>query len=260
MRGWYYPGRFFVKVIPVTGYSGSGKTTFICSLIPLLARYGPVGTVKHTGHHSMVIPEGKDTTVMFQAGALAVTGIDEEKTLITTRSTSLTGALDILAMEGVAIVIVEGYKGSPIPKIIIGDLEAEGCVLRDPAPEDVTAVLDRFPDYISREELLRALATGCRGRGKPCSLASASVSLAALPGEEPLSQVEKELPALVSRMEKLPGVAAARAEIRRAALFGGPDEILVAVAAGTAEEAAGALGAALSRCREVLENLNPPGS
>ncbi|HVN65323.1 MAG TPA: molybdopterin-guanine dinucleotide biosynthesis protein MobB, partial [Methanomicrobiales archaeon] len=63
-----------MKIIQVTGVSGSGKTTFIRSLIPLLTRSGPVGTVKHTGHHSMEAPKGKDTTVMFEAGARAVAG------------------------------------------------------------------------------------------------------------------------------------------------------------------------------------------
>ena len=121
-----------MKVIPVTGLSGSGKTTFIRSLIPVLARFGPVGTVKHTGHHSMELPKGKDTTVMFGAGAVAVAGIDQEKTLITLGSTSLADALDILAGQGIAIAVMEGYKGSPLPKIVIGDIDLEGCVLRQP--------------------------------------------------------------------------------------------------------------------------------
>ncbi|HMK16120.1 MAG TPA: molybdopterin-guanine dinucleotide biosynthesis protein MobB, partial [Methanomicrobiales archaeon] len=42
-----------MKIVQVAGFSGSGKTTFIRALIPLLSRLGPVGTVKHTGHHSM---------------------------------------------------------------------------------------------------------------------------------------------------------------------------------------------------------------
>ncbi len=41
-----------MRIIHVAGLSGSGKTTFIRSLIPELSRLGPVAAVKHIGHHS----------------------------------------------------------------------------------------------------------------------------------------------------------------------------------------------------------------
>ncbi|MDD1669242.1 MAG: molybdopterin-guanine dinucleotide biosynthesis protein MobB [Methanomicrobiales archaeon] len=237
-----------MKVIPVAGISGSGKTTFIRALLPLLSRYGPVGTVKHIGHHSMELSEGKDTTVMFAEGARVVAGIDQEKTLLTVRSTSVIDALDILAGQGVAFAVVEGFKGSPWPKIVMGDLEAEGCLLRNPAPEDVIDALDRFPDYVTLGEIIRELAAGCRGRGKPCTMAAATVPVPAGMKEDTL-----ELPALVRSMEDLPGIAAARAAIRHGALFGATDEIIVAVAAESGEEASSALQIGLLWCGEILE-------
>ena len=235
-----------MKIIQVTGVSGSGKTTFIRSLIPLLTRSGPVGTVKHTGHHSMLLPKGKDTTVMFEAGALVVAGIDQEKTLITLKGTSLTDALDFLAGQGVAVAVIEGYKGSSLPKVVIGNLEAEGCVLRDPAPGDVIPVLHRFPDYVTLGEILRELGETCRERGnQPCTTATVTIPLPA-----GAKQAPQELPALMRRMEAIPGVIGARAAIRQGALFGGTDELLVAVAAGTGEEASSALQLALHVYRE----------
>lgn len=146
-----------MKVIPVSGPSGSGKTTFIRALIPLLRRLGPVGTVKHIGHHAMDLPEAKDTTVMFKAGAVAVAGIDEEKTIVTLRSTSLPNALGILSSQGVVFAVVEGYKTGPLPKIVIGDVDVENCILRNPSPEEVIRSLDRFPDYDTLGERLRSL-------------------------------------------------------------------------------------------------------
>jgi len=234
-----------MKVIPVTGVSGSGKTTFIRSLIPLLARFGPVGTVKHTGHHSMLLPKGKDTTVMFEAGALVVAGIDQEKTLVTLRSTSLTDALDFLAGQGIAVAVIEGYKGSSLPKIIIGDLEAERCVLRDPEPEEVIPVLDRFPDYHSPGELLRELGVECREEGGECVMAFSTVPLprgTADPGPS--------LPGIARAVEGLAGVIGVEAAYRQGSLFGGTDEVIIAVAARNGEAAVEALGAALSRLRE----------
>jgi molybdopterin synthase catalytic subunit len=241
-----------MKVIPVTGLSGSGKTTFIRALVPLLTRYGPVGTVKHTGHHSMLLPKGKDTTVMFEAGVLVVAGIDQEKTLITMKGTSLTDALDFLAGQGIAIAVMEGYKGSDLPKIIIGDLEAGGCVLRDPGPGDVIPVLDRFPDYHSLGEILRELKKECEGRAGPFTLASSTVPLHKGSTGEALASLERAFPDIIRRAEDLSGVIRARAAIRRGSLFGGNDEVLVAVAAESGEVAAGALGTALSRYREIL--------
>jgi molybdopterin-guanine dinucleotide biosynthesis protein MobB len=244
VAGRYHPGSVIMKVIQVTGVSGSGKTTFIRSLIPLLARLGRVGTVKHTGHHSMLLPKGKDTTVMFEAGAQVVAGIDQGKTLITLKGTSLTDALDFLTGQGVAIAVMEGFKGSSLPKIIIGNLEAEGCVLRDPPPEDVISVLDRFPEYTTLGEILRELGETCRrGQGRPCTMATATVPLPA-----GLKEIPQELPALARRMEALSGVTGARAAIRHGALFGGTDELLVAVAAESGEEASAALQLAFHRC------------
>ncbi|MDD1667884.1 MAG: molybdopterin-guanine dinucleotide biosynthesis protein MobB [Methanomicrobiales archaeon] len=244
-----------MKVIPVAGTSGSGKTSFILALIPLLSRMGPVGTVKHVGHHAMEVPEGKDTTVMFATGARAVAGIDLEKTIVTLRSTSVIDALDLLAGQGVAFAVVEGFKGSRWPKIVIGDLEAEGILLRNPSPEDVIRNLDRFPDYVTLGELLHELGEACREQGQPCTTATATIPLPALVKEDSL-----ELPALVRDMEALSGIRGARAAIRHGALFGGADELIVAVAAGSAEEASSALQVALPGCLEDREGPgNTPG-
>ncbi|HTY53045.1 MAG TPA: molybdopterin-guanine dinucleotide biosynthesis protein B [Methanomicrobiales archaeon] len=236
-----------MKIIPVTGVSGSGKTTFIRSLVPLLSGLGPVGTVKHTGHHSMLLPKGKDTTVMFEAGAVAVAGIDQEKTLVSLRSTSLTGALDFLAGQGIAVAVIEGYKGSRLPKIIIGDLEAEGCILRNPEPEGVVPVLDRFPDYFSLGGILKELEAECREEGGECVTASSIVPLprgAADPGPS--------LPGIAQEVGGLPGVIGVEAAFRQGSLFGGTDEVILAVAARNGESAVAGLGAALSRLQEIF--------
>jgi len=236
-----------MKVIQVTGVSGSGKTTFIRSLVPLLSGLGPVGTVKHTGHHSMLLPKGKDTTVMFEAGAVAVAGIDQEKTLVTLRSTSLTDALDFLAGQGIAVAVIEGYKGSSLPKIIIGNLDAEGCVLRDPEPEEVIPILDRFPDYYSLGGILRELGAECREEGGECVIASSGISLPAGTADP-----GPALPGIARGVEGLAGVIGVEVAFRQGSLFGGTDEVILAVAARDGESAAAGLGAALSRLQEIL--------
>jgi molybdopterin synthase catalytic subunit len=240
-----------VKVIPVTGLSGSGKTTFIRTLIPILARFGPVGTVKHTGH-PMDLPPGKDTTVMFGAGAAAVAGIDQKKTLITLGSTSLAEALDILAGRGIAIAVVEGYKGSPLPKIVIGNIDLEGCILRNPDPEDVIRCLDRFPDYITLGEILRQLDAECMAEKGPVTMAASTTPLSFGGEGDALSALERALPRIAGAGKCLPGVIGVRAAIHHGTLFGRPDELLIAIAAERGGEAASALEQAFSRCQEEL--------
>jgi len=221
-----------VRVIQVAGLSGSGKTTFIRALLPLLSRFGPVGTVKHVGHHAMELPEGKDTTVMFGEGAAAVAGIDREKTVVTLRSTSLADALDILSLQGVSVVVVEGWKTGPLPKIAIGDVESENCILRNPSPEEVIRSIERFPEYFTPWELSRGLADESGAAGRPAAMAWAALPL-------PPGIREKDL----SRMKPdRPGVRGVRAAIHRGSPFGRKDELLVAVAAETGEAAAAALG------------------
>jgi molybdopterin-guanine dinucleotide biosynthesis protein MobB len=236
-----------VKVIPVAGHSGSGKTTLIRALIPLLARHGPVGTVKHTGHHSMELPKVKDTTVMFRAGAVAVAGINREKTLITLEGTSLADALDILAGHGVAVAIVEGYKSGPLPKIVIGEADVENCILRNPEPEEVIRSLNRFPDYFSIGGILREL--GEKGRA---GLVASATPLPPEWDENALSLLEGMLPEITEPVRILPGLIAARALIQRGVPFGRPNELLVAVAGGRAGDAAAGMAGIISGCRREM--------
>jgi len=242
-----------VKVIPIAGLSGSGKTTFIRALIPLLARIGPVGTVKHTGHHSMELPEGKDTTVMFSAGAAAVAGVDREKTLVTLHGSSLAGALDILSGQGISFAVVEGYKSSPLPKIVIGDIDLEGCVLRNPGPGEVIRVLDRFPDYFTLGGILRELGNGCQPGDEPVSIAASAIRLPPEPDEKTFMAFERLLPRIVGSAQDLPGVISARAAVQKGVPFGRPNELLVGVAGRGAEGAAAGMVRIVSGCKREME-------
>jgi molybdopterin-guanine dinucleotide biosynthesis protein MobB len=231
-----------VKVIPVAGLSGSGKTTFIRALIPLLAKSGPVGAVKHIGHHAMQLPEGKDTTVMLGAGAGTVAGIDLEKTIIILKSTSLADALALLSGQGIAYAVVEGYRTGPLPKIAIGDAEVEGCILRNPSPDEVIRSLDRFPSYYTLGEMRRELEDESRAEGRPADLACAMISLPERMEGKYLSRPGDDLP----------GVIGMRVVIHRGSLFGKADELLIAVAAETGEAAAAALGRMMEQNRGIL--------
>jgi molybdopterin synthase catalytic subunit len=43
--------------------------------------------------------------------------------------------------------VIEGFKQKAFPRIVIGDLETNQCVLTNPYPDEVLAYLDAFEDF-----------------------------------------------------------------------------------------------------------------
>jgi molybdopterin-guanine dinucleotide biosynthesis protein MobB len=136
-----------MKIIQVVGRSNTGKTTFIKNLIPELRKLGSVSVIKHLGDHNYGLEEGKDTTVFFQAGADMAIGIDAEKSVVAIHKNTLDDALILLAQSGMDYTVIEGFKQYPFPKIVIGNLEIEKCVLTNPTVNEVVINLDLFEDY-----------------------------------------------------------------------------------------------------------------
>jgi molybdopterin-guanine dinucleotide biosynthesis protein MobB len=136
-----------MKIIQVSGLSNTGKTTFIKQLIPVLRTKGRVGVIKHLGDHEYLLEKGKDTTGFFDAGAEISAGIDGDKSVVAIRNNSLDAILALLSIQGMDFVVIEGFKDRSFKKVVIGDLQAEGCILRNPAVEDVVASVDRFDTY-----------------------------------------------------------------------------------------------------------------
>jgi molybdopterin-guanine dinucleotide biosynthesis protein MobB len=136
-----------MKIIHVTGLSSTGKTTFIKTLIPLLKTKGKVAVIKHLGDHDFLLAEEKDTTAFFLAGAEISAGIDSRKAVVALRNNSLDAMLALLNTQGMDFVIIEGFKQRSFKKIVIGDLQVEGCILRDPTTDDVIASIGRFDTY-----------------------------------------------------------------------------------------------------------------
>lgn len=108
--------------IGIVGLHNSGKTTLIEKLIPLLMSRGyRIGTLKHTCHESFEVDTpGKDTFRHRQAGAETVAISSAAKTVFIKE---LKGelALEMLLRQFNCedLVIVEGYKGAGIPKILV---------------------------------------------------------------------------------------------------------------------------------------------
>ena len=136
-----------MRIINLVGHSCSGKTTLIKELVPKLAAVGTVATIKHMGHHVFELPEGKDTTVHYEAGSSCSTGIDQGKTVLTLRTTDVYTVLDVYDFLGYDYCVVEGYKEEGFACAVLGDLDVQNVLLRDPTAEELFEKRDIFPIY-----------------------------------------------------------------------------------------------------------------
>ncbi|MEW6133442.1 MAG: molybdopterin-guanine dinucleotide biosynthesis protein B [Pseudomonadota bacterium] len=110
-----------MKVLGIAGYSGAGKTTLLEKLIPLLRADGvKVSLVKHAHHGFDVDRPGKDSYRHRRAGAGEVlVASDVRWALMHENDTDQAPRLqDLLArLSPCDLVLVEGWKRDPIPKI-----------------------------------------------------------------------------------------------------------------------------------------------
>jgi molybdopterin-guanine dinucleotide biosynthesis protein MobB len=136
-----------MKIIQIVGSSNSGKTTFIKNLIPELKKKGTVVVIKHLGDHTYNIEEGKDTTVFFDAGADMSVGIDSDKAVAAIRKNTLDDVLGMLLDQGMDFAIIEGFKQRSFPKIVIGSLTADTCILSNPTVNEVITSLNLFENF-----------------------------------------------------------------------------------------------------------------
>lgn len=110
-----------VPVFGIAGWKKSGKTTLTVRLVAEFTRRGlKVATIKHA-HHDFQIDDGEtDSARHRRAGARQVAVVSGERWAIVTE---LGGAPEpnfeevVAALEPADLVIVEGYKSAPIPKI-----------------------------------------------------------------------------------------------------------------------------------------------
>ena len=116
-----------MKAISVVGTKKTGKTTLVAALVSSLARHGKVGTIKNMAGHPV---DRGDTRRHFDAGADVVIGLGEARLMVTRERGDLDSALAELQAEGVDYAVVEGFKHSHLPKIVMADIEVPDMVRR----------------------------------------------------------------------------------------------------------------------------------
>jgi molybdopterin-guanine dinucleotide biosynthesis protein B len=110
-----------MQIFGLAGWSGSGKTTLLVRLLPELVGRGiRVSTVKHAHHRFDVDQPGKDSWRHREAGAHEVMVSSAHRwALMHEHRGSAEAGLDELVrhMSPVDLVIVEGFKTHPHPKL-----------------------------------------------------------------------------------------------------------------------------------------------
>jgi molybdopterin-guanine dinucleotide biosynthesis protein B len=112
-----------MRVFGFAGWSGSGKTSLIEAVIPRLTANGlRVSLVKHAHHSFDVDQPGKDSYRHRQAGCQEVLVSSKARWALMHESRegaelTLRQAIDLLSPCD--LVLVEGYKRAPIPKLEI---------------------------------------------------------------------------------------------------------------------------------------------
>ncbi|WP_413742012.1 molybdopterin-guanine dinucleotide biosynthesis protein MobB [Sodalis sp. RH15] len=112
-------------LLAITAFSGTGKTTLLKQLIPLLNQVGVrVGLIKHTHHKVDVDTPGKDSYELRRAGARqTMVASDARWALMTENQDNEMPALSWLAAQMdprlVDLILVEGFKNEPVPKIAL---------------------------------------------------------------------------------------------------------------------------------------------
>jgi molybdopterin-guanine dinucleotide biosynthesis adapter protein len=132
-----------MRVISVVGWKNNGKTTLVVRLVEHLTRQGlAVSSIKHA-HHSIDLDRpGKDSWRHREAGAKEVVLATSRRWILMheLREATEPSLPELLAnLADVDLVIVEGFKGTSLPKIEVHRAE-RGTELIARTDPDVVAV------------------------------------------------------------------------------------------------------------------------
>ena len=135
-----------MKIFGFAGWSGSGKTTLIEQLIPRFVRRGlRVSLIKHAHHTFDVDHPGKDSYRHRHAGAAEILVTSSRRWVL---MHELRGAHEPSFDEQVKrispcdLLLVEGFKFAPIPKLEVWRAETGEALLHPNDPHIVAVASD----------------------------------------------------------------------------------------------------------------------
>jgi len=115
--------KFAKPVLGFAAYSGTGKTTLLVKLLPLMKLQGlRVALVKHTHHDFEIDKPGKDSYVLRKAGADQVMLASDTRCAVITeyeeqKEPELDALISKLDIDNLDLIMVEGFRYLPFAKI-----------------------------------------------------------------------------------------------------------------------------------------------
>lgn len=135
-----------IPVLSFTARSGTGKTTFLEKLIPLLKKQGlRIAVLKHDAHGFQIDKPGKDSYRFTAAGADHMLLTSRDQTAVVFSHHGLNPGLPFLLsqIQNVDLIITEGYKLEHLPKI---ELLRKGWQESPVSnPDGLLAIVSDFP-------------------------------------------------------------------------------------------------------------------
>jgi molybdopterin-guanine dinucleotide biosynthesis protein B len=135
-----------IPIVSIVGKSESGKTTLIEKLIAELAGRGwRVATIKHNRHGFEIDHEGKDSWRHRKAGAVATVLASPRKVAVIEDVDTDYGLAEIgeRYIRNADIILAEGYKGNPHPKIEVFRADIRRERLCGPEDNLIALAVDR---------------------------------------------------------------------------------------------------------------------
>jgi molybdopterin synthase catalytic subunit len=247
-----------MKVISIVGYHKAGKTTLVERLVKELSKRGSVGTIKHTREE--IVPHSGDTERHLDAGAGVTIGITPTRSVMITGNTDVGKALELLAGQGMDFAVVEGFKGSGLPKIAIGDVEASNVVARvdiNASAEELVKITMEQPDYVTLGSLVARVKRSPRYK-EAGAIGTFTGLVREMAGNERTTALEFEsfdlvanerIKAIEDDLKKLKGILEVLIYHRTGRIGAGEDIVFIVILSGHREELFPALKDAIERVK-----------
>jgi molybdopterin-guanine dinucleotide biosynthesis protein B len=143
-------------------FSGTGKTTLLTQIIPILKQHGlRVGLIKHSHHNFQIDQPGKDSFRLREAGASPVMLVSTHRRAIITeispeQEPRLDDQLKLFDQSELDLILVEGFKAEQFPKIELHRPSLNKPLLYPNDPNIIAIASDcalETPDYLTQLDM-----------------------------------------------------------------------------------------------------------
>ena len=151
-----------VPMLGFAAFSGTGKTTLLMQIIPILKHHGlRIGLIKHSHHNFQIDQPGKDSFRLRAAGASPVMLVSTHRRAIITeitpeREPRLDDQLKLFDQSELDLILVEGFKAERFPKIELHRPSLNKPLLYPNDPDIIAIASDcalETPDYLTQLDI-----------------------------------------------------------------------------------------------------------